>query len=318
MRLKNVLITDDCDTYLIQALSERGYVCDFRPNITMEETFEIIGGYSGLIINSKIIVDKKFLDRARILEFVGRLGSGMEIVDRLYAAELGVQVISSPEGNRNAVGEQALGMLLSLSNNLCRADREVRVGIWRREQNRGWELYGKTIGIIGFGHTGSSFASKLSGLGMRVLAYDKYLGTGYAHTMPWVEEVKSIDEIQRNADIVSLHLPFTSETKWLVDQSFIRACRPGWVLINTSRGSCVNTVDLVEGLRLGLLRGACLDVYENEKVTTFSSAEVALYSILNRMEQVVLTPHIAGWTVESKRRMAEVLIEKIDKLIINN
>jgi D-3-phosphoglycerate dehydrogenase len=315
---KRVLITDDCDSHLIAGLTQRGYSCDFRPTITAAETFDLIGGYMGLIINSKITVDKAFLDRAVLLKFIGRLGSGMEIVDRKYAAECGVLVLSSPEGNRNAVGEQALGMLLSLSNHLCRADREVRSGVWHREKNRGWELGGKTIGIIGFGHTGSSFASKLSGLGMRVLSYDKYLGSGYAHVMPWIEEVKSIDQIQREADIVSLHLPFTSETRWMVDASFIRACKPGWVLINTSRGACVKTNDLVEGLKMGILKGACLDVFENEKVESFTQEEELLYGELYEMDQVVLSPHIAGWTVESKRRMADILLEKIDTLFINN
>lgn len=315
---RRVLITDDCDSHLIAGLTLRGYVCDFRPTITLAETIDIIGEYTGLIINSKITVDQVFLDRAVLLEFIGRLGSGMEIVDRVYASKKGVRVLSSPEGNRNAVGEHALGMLLALSNHLCRADREVRAGVWEREKNRGWELWGKTIGIVGFGHTGSSFATKLSGLGMRVLVYDKYLGSGYAHTMPWVEEVKSIDEIQRNADIVSLHLPLTSETRWLVDVDFIGACKTGWVLINTSRGACVKTEDLLAGLRSGQVMGACLDVFENEKVGSFTPEEMKSYGELNRMEQVVLTPHIAGWTIESKRKMAEVLLEKIDNLFINN
>ena len=153
---------------------------------------------------------------------------------------------------------------------------------------------------------------------MRVLVYDKYLGSGYAHTMPWVEEVKSIDEIQRNADIVSLHLPLTSETRWLVDVDFIGACKTGWVLINTSRGACVKTEDLLAGLRSGQVMGACLDVFENEKVGSFTPEEMKSYGELNRMEQVVLTPHIAGWTIESKRKMADVLLEKIDNLFINN
>lgn len=311
MSLKKVLITDDCHPFLREELTSMGYVCDFLPDITPEKTLEVIGDYTGLIINSKILVNRAFLDKAEKLRFVGRLGSGMEIVDRVYAAEKGVKVVSSPEGNRNAVGEQALGMLLALANNLCRADREVRQEIWRREANRGWELRGKTIGIIGFGHTGSSFATKLSGMGMTVLAYDKYLTSGYAHTMPWVKEVKSIDEICQKADIVSLHLPLTNETKHLFNAAFIAKCRHGVVLINTSRGACVNTQDMVDALENQQISGVCLDVFENEKTPTFTPEERALYQRLYKMENVVVMPHIAGWTHESKRRMAEILIEKI-------
>ena len=311
MSLKKVLITDDCHPFLREELTSMGYHCDFLPDITPEQTLDVIADYTGLIINSKILVNRAFLDKAVKLRFVGRLGSGMEIVDRPYAAEKGVRVVSSPEGNRNAVGEQALGMLLALANNLCRADREVRQEIWRREANRGWELRGKTIGIIGFGHTGSSFATKLSGMGMEVLAYDKYLTSGYAHTMPWVKEVKSIDEICQKADIVSLHLPLTSETKHLVNATFIAKCRPGMVLINTSRGACINTGDVVNALENQQISGACLDVFENEKTPTFTPEERALYQRLYQMENVVVMPHIAGWTHESKRRMAEILIEKV-------
>jgi D-3-phosphoglycerate dehydrogenase len=182
-----VLITDDCHSLLREGLEKCGWQCDFVPEISPEETRRIIEDYEGLVINSKILVNRDFLDAAKKLKFVARLGSGMEIVDRVYAAERGVQVWSSPEGNRNAVAEQALGMLLVLANNLLRADREVRQNIWRREANRGWELRGKTIGIIGFGHTGSQFAKKLAGMEMNVLAYDKYKPEGYAAAMPWVQ-----------------------------------------------------------------------------------------------------------------------------------
>ena len=218
MSEKKVLITDDCHPLLLEELSAMGYTCDFLPDITPEKTLEIIPFYEGLIINSKINVNRAFLDRAVCLKFIGRLGSGMEVVDQPYAAEKGVFVMSSPEGNRNAVAEQALGMLLSLANNLCRSDREVRQLVWQREANRGWELMGKTIGIVGFGHTGRSFASKLSGLGMQVLAYDKYLHKGYAHHLPWVKEVQDLQEIQEYSQIISLHLPLNSETKHLVNQ----------------------------------------------------------------------------------------------------
>ncbi len=311
--IKRVLITDDCHPFLTEGLIKMGYVCDFDPDITPEATLQKIDQYEGLIINSKINVNQVFLDKALKLKFVGRLGSGMEIVDKVYAAKKGVAIISSPEGNRNAVAEQALGMLLMLANNLNTADRELRQYIWKREDNRGWELEGKTIGIIGFGHTGSQFAKKLSGMGMTVLAYDKYKDKGYAADFFGVEET-TFQEIQRKADIISLHLPLTSETKHIVDTVFIDSCKPGFVLINTSRGHCVKTLDLIEALERGQIKGACLDVFENEKPKTYTNEERLLYERLYHIEQVVLAPHIAGWTHESKRKMAEILLEKIMNL----
>jgi D-3-phosphoglycerate dehydrogenase / 2-oxoglutarate reductase len=312
--MKSVLITDDCHPILTEGLMALGYACDYLPNISPEETFRLIQDYEGLIINSKILVNRRFLDQAGKLRFVGRLGSGMEIVDRAYAAEKGIAVLSSPEGNRNAVAEQALGMLLALANNLIRGDKEVRRNIWARESNRGFELKGRTLGIVGFGHTGSQFAKKLQGMEMRVLAFDRYKPAGYASTWPWVEEV-GIETIQETADIVSLHLPLTAETQHWVDHRFIQKCKKGVILINTSRGKCVNTVDLIEALESGNIGGACLDVFENEKPATFSEEEDRMYARLHTFENVVFSPHVAGWTHESKQQLAAILLEKI-RLII--
>ncbi len=306
----SVLITDDCHPILSKGLEQMGWQCDFLPEITPEETRAVIERYEGLVINSKILVNRDFLDAAKKLRFVARLGSGMEIVDRAYAAERGVKVWSSPEGNRNAVAEQALGMVLNLANNLTRADREVRQNIWRREENRGWELKGKILGIVGFGHTGSQFARKLAGMEMQVLAYDKYKPEGFSEQMPWVQEV-NLAEIQAQADIISLHLPLTAETMRLVDAAFIQTCKPGFILINTARGKCVHTEDLVEALESGQMGGACLDVFENEKPQSFSPKDKSIYERLHQLENVVLSPHVAGWTQESKRLLAEVLLEKI-------
>jgi D-3-phosphoglycerate dehydrogenase len=294
----------------MEGLASLGYDCDFVPDITPEATLDQIPAYMGLIINSKIQVNRAFLDRAVLLKFVGRLGSGMEIVDRPYAAERGVSVFSSPEGNRNAVAEQALGMLLSLSNHLSRADMEVRQKIWRREANRGWELRGKTMGIVGFGHTGSQFAKKLAGMEMKVLGYDRYLND-YSEGMPWVKEAENLEEIVSQSDIISLHLPLTPETRHLVDAAFIARCKPGFILINTARGACVDTAAVVDGLASGQIGGACLDVFENEKPATYGDSELAVYEQLFGFENVVLTPHIAGWTLESKRLLAETLLQKI-------
>ncbi len=306
----SVLITDDCHPMLKEGLERLGWRCDFLPDITPEETRTLIAGYEGLVINSKILVDREFLDAALKLRFVARLGSGMEIVDRAYAAERGVKVWSSPEGNRNAVAEQALGMLLSLANHLPRADREVRQNIWKREANRGWELQGKILGIVGFGHTGSQFARKLAGMDMQVLAYDKYKPAGFAAEMPWVKET-SLQKIQEQADIISLHLPLTNETIGYVDTLFIQRCKPGFVLINTARGKCVRTEDLVMALESGLIGGACLDVFENEKPQTFTEKEKSWYERLHGFENVVFSPHVAGWTRESKWLLAEILLHKI-------
>jgi D-3-phosphoglycerate dehydrogenase / 2-oxoglutarate reductase len=274
MLQKRILITDDCHPKLIQTFTEWGYHCDFEPDITPEQTLEKIAAYHGLIINSKILVNRAFIDKATSLRFVGRLGSGMEIVDRTYAQERGILVISSPEGNRNAVAEQAVGMLLMLANNLLKADAEVRQKIWKREENRGWELMGKTLGIIGFGHTGSQFAKKLQGFDLNVLAFDKYK-TNYTEGMPWVK-MASLEEITANADIISLHLPLTAETKHLVNNDFLAKTKKGVVIINTSRGNCVKTADLIIHLKNGNVRGACLDVFENEKVKTFTPSEHTL------------------------------------------
>ncbi|MBK7935574.1 MAG: hydroxyacid dehydrogenase [Lewinellaceae bacterium] len=312
--MKRVLITDDCHPLLTEGLANLGYTCDFFPDITPEETRQRITDYEGLIINSKIIVDRAFLDTAKKLRFVGRLGSGMEIVDRVYAEAKGVAVVSSPEGNRNAVAEQALGMLLALANNLVPADREVRQNVWRREPRRGWELRGKTLGIIGFGHTGSQFARKLAGMEMTVLAYDKYQPAGFAADMPWVRE-STPGELQQQSDIISLHLPLTAETKHVVDDAFISRCKRGFILINTARGACIKTGDVVAALEDGRIGGACLDVFENEKPATFSETEKQVYERLHRLENTVLTPHIAGWTQESKRLLAEVLLHKITRAV---
>jgi len=286
---KRVLITDDVHPALFKYLESVGYHCEYRPEIHTNEVNQIIAEYTGIIINSKITVDKLMLDKAVQLKFIGRLGSGLEIIDLNYAAEKGVAVYNSPEGNRNAVAEHALGMLLALANNFLQA--------------------GQTLGIIGFGHTGSTFATKLAGMGMRVIAYDKYK-LRYTNHHPYVEE-KDMETIFREADIISLHLPLTEETHHLVDLDFIEKFTKKIIIINTSRGKVVNTQDLIAALESGKVRGACLDVFENEKPHTFNALENNVYKKLYEFDNVILTPHVAGWTVESKKRLAEVLIEKI-------
>lgn len=307
--MKKVLITDGVHPLLIEGLQADGYHIDYHPKISLEQVRKMIAPYSGIVINSKITMDKTMFDAAPKLEFVARLGSGMEIVDQEHAAEKGVAVHSAPEGNCNAVGEHALGMLLALANNLVQSDVEVRQKIWRREANRGYEVMGKTVGIIGFGHTGSRLAKKLSGMEMTILAYDKYK-KGYADDLDYVKET-TLEEIMAQADIISLHLPLKPETFHYVDAGFIANMAKPFILINTSRGTCVDTHALLEELENGKVLGACLDVFENEKTATFTEAENQIYRQLYEYPNVILSPHIAGWTVESKRRLAEVLLQKI-------
>lgn len=313
MNKGTVLVTDGVHPLLLEGFKKAGFDYDYRPKISLEATRAIIQDYEGLIINSKILVDKPFLDKAVKLKFIGRLGSGMEIVDKVYAAQKGIIVKSAPEGNRNAVGEHALGMLLALANKFRQGDREVRAKHWDRESNRGFELMGKTVGIIGFGHTGSNFAKKLAGLGVKVLAYDKYK-TYYTEGSNYIRESK-MKEIFEQADVISLHLPLTKETKYLVDEVFIDKCHKNIVLINTSRGKVVSTEALIAALKNGKVRGACLDVFENEKPHTFSDNEHKMYDELYEFDNVILTPHVAGWTVQSKQRLAQIVLDKILKNI---
>ncbi|MEY4903518.1 MAG: hypothetical protein RLZZ292_1333 [Bacteroidota bacterium] len=312
MMQKKVLITDDLHPLMIEGLTQLGYAIDYQPNITLEAVRECIAQYEGLIINSKILVDKLLLDRAVRLRFVARLGSGMEIVDKPYAAQKGVAVLSSPEGNCNAVAEHALGMLLAFANNLLPADREVRQKIWLREKNRGFELAGKTIGIIGFGHTGSAFARKLKGMEMRVLAFDKYK-SDYTHDFEYVEET-TLENLQEQADIISFHLPLNPETKYFFDADFLKKCQKKLVILNTSRGNVVKTTDLIQALEKEMILGACLDVFENEKPVTYTQEEEAMYEHLYTFPNVILSPHVAGWTQESKYKLSKVLLEKIREI----
>lgn len=307
--MRKVLVTDGVHPLLLKGLEALGFQCDYHPKIGLERVREIVSDYEGIIINSKILMDKAMLDAGNKLEFVGRLGSGMEIIDLEYAAQKGVAIHGAPEGNCNAVAEHALGMLLALANNFLQADREVRQKNWQREKNRGFEIMGRTVGIIGFGHTGNQFAKKLSGMGVEILAYDKYK-TDYTNNFEQVRET-TLEEILANADIISLHLPFTPETKHLVNSDFLKKCKDGVILINTSRGHVVSTEDLIVGLKSGKVGGACLDVFENEKTATFSQKEHLMYEELYGFENVILTPHVAGWTKESLQRLAEVLLRKI-------
>lgn len=307
-----VLVTDGVNPILLSGLERLGFSYHYQPDITLEEVHRIIANYDGIVVNSKIYADKTLFDKAKKLVFLARLGSGMERIDQQYAQQKGIHIINSPQGNRNAVAEHALGMLLSLANHLSRADKEVRQKQWHREKNRGFEIQGKTIGIIGFGHTGSTFAKKLAGLEMNVLAYDKYK-EDYTRLLPHVK-ASSIAEIQAKSDIISFHLPLNTETKHIANTSFFNQCKKGVIIINTSRGGILSTVDLLDALNQKQVSGACLDVFENEKPHTFSIEEEQVYQQLYQLENVILSPHVAGWTVESKELLAQVILDKLERV----
>lgn len=305
-----VLLLDTNHPLLQESLEMEGFICDYFPDLDIEQLHGIIGDYAGVILRSRFILDKTLLSKAGNLSFIGRVGAGMEGIDMDYARSVGVQCLNAPEGNRNAVGEHALGMLLVLLNRLLIADQEVRNGIWKREENRGSELEGKTVGIIGYGNTGGAFARKLSGFGCRVLAYDKYK-KGF--TDDYVEEA-NMSEIFMECDILSLHVPLTQETTHLVDAAYLDKFKKDIWLINTARGKVVNTPDLVEGLISGKIMGAALDVLEYENLSFEDLDKKSLppaFSYLIKSDKVILSPHIAGWTIESKRKLAEVLSAKI-------
>lgn len=313
MKKGKILFVDSAHPVLKQELSNDGFDCDYFPDFGRDEFITIVGNYVGIIVRSKVKLDADFLQYATQLQFIGRVGAGMENIDVEYAKSKNISCLNAPEGNRNAVGEQALGMLLMLFNNLLKADAEVRKGIWLREENRGIELDGKTVGIIGYGNTGGAFARKISGFEVEVLAYDKYK-TDYSDA--FVNE-SSMEDLFARCDIVSLHIPLTEETTYLVNQEWISRFQKEIHLINTSRGKVVKTGDLLKSLDVGKIKGACLDVLEYEGLSFENLKSNDLpeeFHQLIQMENVVLSPHIGGWTHESNLKMAMVLVEKIRKL----
>ncbi len=308
--MRKVLFIDSAHPSLKDLLEAAGYICDYFPEYGYEEYRAIMPHYVGIIVRSKIPVDRRLLDAASNLQFIGRVGAGMENIDVAYAHQKGINCYNVPEGNRDAVAEHAIAMLLALFTNLLKADSEVRQGIWKREENRGLEIKGKTVGIIGYGNTGAAFARKLKGFDARILAYDKYkrnFGNDY------VEEVQ-METIFREADILSLHIPLTEETNYLITDAYLAEFQKSIYLINTSRGPIVNTAHLISALNLGKLLGACLDVLEFEKFSfediSLNQAPPSLLELLKRKD-VILSPHIAGWTQESNQRMAALLVQKI-------
>ncbi|TWW00482.1 NAD(P)-dependent oxidoreductase [Chitinophaga pinensis] len=304
---RKVLITAKVHNYLIHKLEEKGFEVNYQPSITYDEVVAAIPECTGMIVTTRIKVDKGMLDRAGHLEWIGRLGSGMELIDVHYAESKGIRCVSSPEGNRDTVGEQAVGMLLVLMNNILKSNLELREGIWERDGNRATELGGRTVGIIGYGNTGGAFARKLRGFDVEILAYDKYK-TGFSDE--YVKEA-TMEELYEKADVVSVHLPLTDETHHLANAAFFASFKKPIRFINAARGKIVNTPDIVAALDQGTIAGACLDVLENEKLATYSAAEKVQFEKLLHMPNVVMTPHIGGYSHEASIKMARIVLEKL-------
>jgi D-3-phosphoglycerate dehydrogenase len=301
----NILIVDDIHPIFIEQAEALGYTCNYRPDIKPAEALSIIGEYAGLLIRSKFLVNKTVLDAAVNLRFICRAGAGMDNIDEPYALTKGVTLLNAPEGNSDAVGEHAVGMLLSLMNNFNRADAEIRTGNWLREANRGFELKGKTVGIIGYGHMGRSFARKLQGFQVNVIAYDKYK-TGFSDQ--YAREV-SMEEIVKYSDVLSLHIPLTPETNGMVDDEYLFHFKKPIFLLNTARGKVAKVQAILNAIKQGKVLGAGLDVLEVEKYPAL--AEQPWYTELIQSGKVLLTPHVAGWTFDSYRRLSEVLAQKL-------
>ena len=306
----NILIVDDIHPVFIERAEAMGYHCDYQPVIKPDEALQIIGEYAGLVMRSKFKLNKQYLDAGKNLRFVCRAGAGMDNIDETYAAEKGITLINAPEGNMDAVGEHAIGLLLALMNHLNTGDTEIRAGSWKREANRGYELKGKTVGIIGYGFMGRSLARKLSGFDVNVIAYDKYK-TGFSDQ--YAREA-SMEEIVKHSDVLSFHIPLTAETNGMVNDEYLFHFKKPIFLINTSRGKVVQTRAVLNAIEKGKILGAGLDVLETEKFPAL--AEQEWFNELRRSGKVVLTPHVAGWTFDSYRKISEVMAEKLRFLSI--
>lgn len=305
-----ILFIDSVHNRLQKELEAVGLVCDLQYDWDSDKIAAELPNYTGIVIRSRIKLDKEIISKGANLKFIARAGAGMENIDIHFAHSMGIHCLHAPEGNRDAVGEHALGMLLCLFNNICRADKEVRGGKWIREGNRGIELQGKTVGIIGYGNMGSAFAQRLKGFGVNVLAYDKYK-KGFSDE--YAREA-SLEELFEKADVLSLHVPLTDETRFMVDDAFLAKFKKNIYLINTARGKMVKTDGLVKHLKQGKVLGACLDVLEYESLSFEAMKPENMPEPLQYLissDKVILTPHIAGWTHESNEKIAAALASKI-------
>jgi D-3-phosphoglycerate dehydrogenase len=309
----NILFIDSVHPLLQKELEAKGFSCHLKYEWSREKIGEELPNFDGVVIRSRIKLDKELIDKGTKLKFIARAGAGMENIDVPYAESKGIKCLPSAEGNRDAVGEHALGMLLCLFNNICRADRQVRDGIWIREGNRGVELQGKTVGIIGYGNMGSAFAQRLKGFDCTVLAYDKYKKN---YSDGFIKE-STLETLFEKTDVLSIHLPLTEETKYIIDGPFLENFKKNIYFINTSRGKQVKTDDLVTCMKSGKVLGACIDVLEYESLSFEGLDKSKLpesFGYLTESDRVVLTPHIAGWTHESNEKISATLAKKILEL----
>ena len=308
---KKILIADYLHPVFKEEVEKLGFECHDMPMISREETLKIIRDYTGIAIRTKFLIDREVIDAGNNLKFIARAGAGMDNIDEEYAVSKGIHCINAPEGNRDAVGEHVIGMLLSLLNKLRNGDQQIRNGVWDREANRGFELKGKTVALIGYGNNGRSLAQKLSGFEVDVIAYDKYK-TSFSDQ--YAREV-SMEEIVKHADILSYHIPLTRETRQLFNDEYLFHFRKPIILLNASRGGIVNTKAVIDGLKNGKILAAGLDVLEVEKFPALS--EQPWFTELIENNKVILSPHVAGWSVESYRKISEVLAEKLKGIMVS-
>jgi D-3-phosphoglycerate dehydrogenase len=307
---KKCLVIDQMHESLFSMLREIGWDVEYQPTISREEIKKIHHQYEGLIVRSKAKINRDLLGENPILKFVGRAGAGLDNIDLEYLAEKKIHVLHAAEGNRDAVGEHTIGLLLTLIRNITKADQQIRSLVWEREENRGWEIMEKTVGIIGYGNMGQAFAKRLIGFGCKVLAYDKFK----THYSDLYCEETDMQRIYNEADILSLHIPLTSDTRKMVNRDYLSQFKKDIVLINTSRGEIVSQGDLVALLENGKIKGAALDVLENEKLNEVESLELQILNKLLQNANVIFTPHIAGWTFESHMKINVTLVNKIKSL----